>query len=51
MKDNYYFIYEIIVGDNKGNLYYLDSDDMYDNFKFDAEHDSVTPIPKDEEEE
>ena len=30
MKDNDYFIYEIIVGDNKGNLYYLDSDDMYD---------------------
>jgi len=49
MKDNEYFIYEIIVGDNKGNLYYLDSDYMNENFKFDPEYDSVTPIPKEEE--
>ena len=49
LKDNQYFIYEIIVGDNKGNLYYLDSDYMNENFSFDPEHDSVIPIPKEEE--
>lgn len=35
IKDNQYFINEIIVEDNKGNLYYLDSDYINENFKFD----------------
>lgn len=48
MKDNDYFIYEVIVGDKKGNLHYLDTD-LNEYFKFDPERDSVTPIPKEEE--
>jgi hypothetical protein len=43
-----YFIYEVIVSDSKGKLYYYNSDVMNENFSYDERYDQLTPIEEEE---
>ena len=43
-----YYIYEVIVSDSKGKLYYYNSDVMNENFTYNKEYDQLTPIKEEE---
>tara|TARA_R100001463_G_scaffold130957_1_gene190706 strand:- start:440 stop:589 length:150 start_codon:yes stop_codon:yes gene_type:complete len=41
-----YWIYEVIVSNSKGELFYYHSDTMNENFSYDEEYDELSPMKK-----